>query len=482
MEKTNGIKVISNLFWKFGERILAQLITFAVSIVLARILIPEEYGAVSIVLVFINIANVFVSSGFGEALILEENTDETDFSSMFWYSFGFAWILYGIIFVVAPWISNVYNNPNLTTVLRVLALKLPLSSINTIQHAIVSKSLQFKRFFFSTLSGTVVSGIVGIIMAYHGFGIWAIVFQYLINSFIDTLVLLVTIDWHPHLLFSYKRVKKHMRYGWKMMLSSLINTAYSELQSLVIGIWYTSADLAYYKRGNQFPSLFVNNVNTAISSVMFPVMAKEKDNIKVIKSITRQSLKLTAYIIFPIMTGLALVATPLVSVLLTDKWLDCVPYVRICCACFALQPLQTANVQAIKAIGRSDVCLKMEIIKKSVGVVLLMFAIPFGVRAVSYSLLASVIFSTIVSCTPNLRLITYGYREQLRDIIQPLMYCIIMAACIIPIQLLPVSNWILLFIQCVLGIVVYVFLSWMTKNDSFNYLLHKLKMIIHRGR
>lgn len=147
MEKTNGIKVISNLFWKFGERILAQLITFAVSIVLARILIPEEYGAVSIVLVFINIANVFVSSGFGEALILEENTDETDFSSMFWYSFGFAWILYGIIFVVAPWISNVYNNPNLTTVLRVLALKLPLSSINTIQHAIVSKSLQFKRFF-----------------------------------------------------------------------------------------------------------------------------------------------------------------------------------------------------------------------------------------------------------------------------------------------------------------------------------------------
>lgn len=477
MTRTSGSKVLSNLFWKFAERILAQVITFIVSIILARLLLPEDYGVVALVLVFINIANVFVSSGFGEALIIEDNADELEYSSIFWSSFGFAWILYFVIVFAAPWISKVYHNPDLIIVFRVLGLKIPLSSINTVQHAIVSKNLQFRRFFFSTLAGTLISGVVGIGMAYKGYGVWAIVFQYLVNSSIDTLVLLFTVKWHPRFMFSYERVKHMMKYGWNLMFSTLINTVYGELQSLIIGVWYTSADLAQYKRGNQFPSLFVNNVNTAISSVLFPVMAKEKDNVKTVKAITRQSLQLTSYIMFPIMTGLAVTATPLVSVLLTDKWLDCVPYLRICCACFVLQPLQTANVQAINAIGRSDVCLKMEIIKKIIGVALLFAAIPFGVIAIAYSLLASVIFSTIVSCTPNRKLIFYGYREQLKDIIQPLIYCVIMVMVVIPIQMLHIPQVAVLLLQILVGSVVYILASAINKNSSYIYLYAKLKII-----
>ena len=309
-------KVMSGLIWTFGERITAQVVSFVVSIVLARILMPEEYGTISMVLVFINIANVFVSNGLGEALVQKKESDDTDFSTIFYCSFILSCILYVVLFLVAPSLAKFYKNERLIWVLRVLAIKIPISAISTVQHAYVSKHMIFKKFFFSTLGGTLLSGVVGIAMAVYGFGVWALVFQYLMNTIIDTVVLFITVPWRPRMIFSIESARSLINYGWKLMAASLINTVYNELRSLVIGRVYTSADLAYYNKGNQIPNLIITNVDTAIGNVIFPAMVQENDNRERLKQISRRAMKTTSFLIFPMLTGLIFVARPLIICLL----------------------------------------------------------------------------------------------------------------------------------------------------------------------
>ena len=232
--------VMSGLIWTFGERVIAQVFSFVISIVLARILLPEEYGVIAIILVFINLANVFVTNGFGESLVRKSDSNENDFSTVFYCSFTFSIILYFILFLSAPYIADFYNQSSLIPLLRVLALKLPVAAINTIQHAYVSKHMIFKRFFFSSLGGTLASGAVGLFMAYSGFGAWSLVAQYLVDTFVDTAVLFFTIPWRPKLVFDVKEAGRLIGYGWKLTASSFLNMLYSELRSLIIRRVYSS--------------------------------------------------------------------------------------------------------------------------------------------------------------------------------------------------------------------------------------------------
>ena len=252
----------------------------------------------------------------------------------------------------------------LTPLLRVLALKIPISSVSTIQHAYVSKHMIFKKFFFSTLGGTIISGIVGIVMAFTGCGPWALVGQYLTNTIIDTLVLFVTVPWRPKWIFNISSAKSLISYGWKLTISSLINEVYGEMRSLIIGKVYSSADLAFYNRGNQFPSLIITNIDTAIGKVVFPAMTKVASKEERLKQISRRAMKTTSYVIFPMMVGLMFIGESLIDVLLGEKWLVCVPFLQCGCLYYMCQPIQTTNWQIIKAVGRSDLCLKLEIIKK----------------------------------------------------------------------------------------------------------------------
>ena len=466
--------VSSGFFWSFGERILAQGVSFLVSIILARLLLPAEYGIVAIVLVYINIANVFVSNGFGESLIQKKDATILDFSTIFWCSQLLAWVLCGVIFISSPFIAGYYSNELLVPVLRVLSLKLPLASINTIQHAYVSRHMQFKKFFWSTLGGTIVSGIVGILFAYHGFGVWALVAQYLTNSTIDTIVLFFTIAWKPTFEFSKESAKKLISFGSKMMLAGLINTVYSEMQSLVIGKRYTADDLAYYKRGGQFPSLFITNINTAVGKVLFPAMSNTNGK-QEIRNMTRRSMQVTAYLICPLMFGLIGIAEPLVKVLLTNKWLPCVPYLQLLCLAYVLQPIQTANCQAIKALGRSDIYLNMEIVKKVFGIALLIVSINYGVQAIAISFVVSVLVSTIISCYPNRKLLEYTYSDQIKDLYPSFLLALFMLIIIYPIKYLPLNSVVLLLLQIFAGVVSYVGLSVLTKNQTFTYLLNFVK-------
>ena len=463
-------KVLSGLIWTFGERILAQGVSFVLSVILARILLPSEYGVIAMVMVFINIANVFTSTGFGESLVQKRDADELDFSSVFFCTFSLSIIIYGVLFICAPYVAAFYRVESITLVLRILSLKIVLSSIATVQHAYVQKHMLFRKFFFSTLGGTLFSGLLGIVLAYMGFGVWALVCQYLTNTIIDILVLLLTVSWRPRFLFSFERAKSLMNFGWKLVLANLINAVYNELRSLVIGRSYSSADLAYYNKGNQIPSLAITNIDTAIGNVVFPAMSAA-DSKERLKSIGRRAMKTTSYVIFPIMVGLIVISEPLITILLTDKWQNSILYMQILCLYWMTQPIQTTNWQIIKAVGRSDLCLKLEIIKKAIGVILVIVAMKRSVLAIALSAALFGVISMVINMLPNKKLIDYSIVEQIFDIIPALLASSAMGLVVSLIAFISLPTLIQIIIQVVVGLVVYIGISCIFKIEAFKYIV-----------
>lgn len=468
-------KMASGLVWRFGERITAQLVSTIVSIVLARLLSPDNYGIISLTLVFINLANVFVTSSFGNALVQKKNVDNLDFSSVFYFNIVFSLGLYAALFLAAPGLAGFYENPLLTPVIRVLAVRIPVAAINSIQQAYVSRNMLFKRFFWSTLFGTVISGVVGIIMAYHGFGVWALVAQYLTNTCTDTIVLWFTVKWRPDFAFSWKRARGLISYGWKLLVSALLETGYNELRALIIGKLYSTSDLAYYKQGDKYPNLIVVNVNTSISSVLFPAISQVQDEQMRVKQMTRRAIQISSYIMWPMMLGLGVVAEPFIRIVLTEKWLPCVPFLRIFCFTYGLWPIHTANLEAIKAMGRSDLYLKLEVIKKALGILALVISMRFGVLAIAWSLVATGIISTFVNSAPNKKMLNYSYLEQLCDILPSFAMAVVMAVIIYPISWLGMPDIVTIIVQIFCGCLIYLILSILTKQSAFSYLLSFIK-------
>lgn len=477
-EKQEKNLVISGVAWKFGERIIAQGVSFVISLVLARALMPEQYGTVSLVLVFINIANVFVSDGLGASLIQKKDADDIDFSTMFYCSICLAALLYILLFLLAPYIAEFYDNYSLISIIRVLALQIPLASVKTIQHSYVSKNMMFKKFFWSTLGGTIISGIIGIVMAYRGYGVWALVAQYLVNSAIDMIVLFVTVKWRPKLVFSKKSAGKMFSYSWKLLASQLINTMYIECKGLIIAKVYTESDLAYTNKGEQFPRLLIYNLNTSISTVLFPAMAKVNDDDQKVKELTKKSMKLSAYIIFPLMIGMIVIAEPMVRLLLTEKWMSCIPFLRLWCLFWMVQPCQTANVQAIKAVGRSDVCLKLEIVKKIFGFGLVLGTMFISVKALIISNTVFGFISAIINIFPNRTLIKYGYKEQLKDMAPITCLSVFMGVGVYLLSYLRLPDVFLIILQIVVGGVVYIVGSRIFKFESYALIIDLLKKFI----
>lgn len=468
MIKSN--KVASNFLWRFAERCGAQIVSFVVSIILARILVPEDYGTVALVTVFTTILQVFVDSGLGTALIQKKDADDLDFSSVFFFNFVVCIILYGGLFVASPFIARFYGNDNLTSVIRVIGLTIVVSGVKGIQQSYVSRNMMFKRFFFSTLGGTIFSAILGIGMAYAGAGVWALVAQQLSNTMMDTLILWITVKWRPKLQFSWNRLKGLLNYGWKLLVSALLDTVYNNLRSLIIGKIYTSSDLAYYNQGDKFPNVIVTNINTSIDSVLLPTMSSVQDDRKRVKEMTRRAMKTSVYIMAPLMMGLAFCATPIVRLVLTDKWLPCVPFLQIFCITYMFWPVHTANLNAIKALGRSDLFLKLEIVKKIVGMIALFATMNISVKAMAYSLLVVSVLGQIINSWPNRKLLNYGYLEQLKDILPGIIIAVCMGASVYCVQFIGLSDVLTLCIQIPLGMIIYILLSKILKMESYQYL------------
>ena len=467
--------VLSSLFWTFLERGGVTGVQFIVQIILARLLLPEDYGIIALIVVFIAISQTFVQSGLGTALIQKKEVTDEDYSSVFYLTLVVALVFYGILFLAAPFIAAFYNQPLITPVLRVLGLTLFFGAINTIQNAVIARNFQFRKLFISSLGAVLLSGVIGVAMAYTGYGVWALVGQQLTSIIALCAIMWLTVKWRPKLLFSLTRVKELFSFGWKLLVSGLMDVIYNNLSSLIIGKLYPASMLGYYTKGQEFPNVLVSNINSSIQAVMFPAYAKNQDNRPMVKQIMRRALVTSSFLVFPAMAGLAAVAEPLVILLLTEKWLVAVPFLQIFCAVYALWPIHTVNLQAINALGRSDVFLKLEILKKIVGVSMLAVTVPIGIYAMALGMIVTGIIATLINSYPNKLLLDYSFTEQWRDLMPALILSLIMCGVAYSVLFLGLSVWATLVLQIGVGVVVYTGLAWVLGLESFTYVMDTVR-------
>lgn len=474
-------KVFSNLIWRFMERIGAKVISVVVNLILARILAPDLFGTVAIVLVITDILQVFIESGLGTALIQKKDADELDFSSVFYFNLIACLTLYVLLFSVAPIVAALYKRIELVSMLRVLGLILIISGVRNVQQAYVSRNMLFKKFFFATLSGTIIAAVIGITMAYKGYGAWAYVAQYLINNLIDTVILWFTVKWRPIAAFSFARLKGLFSFAWKLLVSSLLNTVFEKLRQLIIGFKYNSSDLAFYNEGMMFPNLIVDNVNTSIDSVLLPALSEQQDSVQRVKLMTQKAIQIGSYIMWPLMFGLFACAEPLVKFLLKDAWLGAVPFIRVFCIYYALYPVHTANLNAVKAMGRSDLFLKLEIIKKILELGIIIITVLISVKAMAVGLLIEGIVCLFINAFPGNKLIGYRFAEQMKDVLPSFFAGVGMCIPVYALTFLGFGSFVTLVLQVLLGVALYMLISKVFHMEAFYYLLTILNKLLHRG-
>ena len=470
------------MIWKFGERISSQLVSFVVSIIIARILSPSDYGLIAMVTVFISISYVLVDGGFSSALIQKKNTDRLDFSTVFYFSLLGAFVIYGILFLGAPYIADFYGEQyqQLTPLLRVLGLLVIIYSINSVQAAYISRKMMFRRFFWATMTGTSASAVVGIYLAYYGYGVWALVGQQLTASIVNTITLFLITRKLPGLEFSLVRLKSFFSYGVRLLGANILSNIFLDFRTFVIAKLYSADQLAFFDRGRQYPYLVVNNINSSIAAVLFPRMSHLQDDAISIKKMTRDSIRFSSFLMCPLMLGLAAVAEPLVRLLLTEKWIHCVPFLQLFCIIYLFQPIHTANMQAIKALGRSDVYLNLELIKKTIEILMLLIVMWISVEAIAINMAVLTTLFTFVNAYPNTKLLNYSLKEQLQDILPALGMSLGVFVIAYFITYLPLDDIIMLIAQIVVGVIVYTSLSILTKNKEYkcmcNIVRNKLNM------
>lgn len=471
--------VITSLIWKFLERIGTQGVQFVVAIVLARLLAPADFGLIALVTVFIAIANVFVQSGLNTALIQKKNADNLDFSTVFYASLAIAALLYGVLFVCAPLIADFYNGQTkLIPVVRVLGLMLLLGAVSSVQEAYVARNMMFKKLFYRSVGAIIPSGIFGVMLAYMGFGIWALVGQQLMNSSLMCIIMLFTVKWRPQFVFSFARFKGLFSFGWKLLCSALLDTVYRNIRDLVIGKLFTPADLGFYNRGDQFPKIIIGNINASIQSVLLPSLSTVQDDRPRLKSLARRSIKTSAFLILPMMAGLAAVAKPLTLVLLGEKWLPAVPFIQICCFSYAFWPIHTTNLSAINAVGRSDVFLKLEIIKKSYGLAVLALAIWLFRSPIGIAMSAAVVapLGSFVNAYPNKKLLNYGFGEQMKDFLPSFALAVVMGVGVYMLSdLVNVTPILQLPLLVVVGLCFYGGIAKLLRFECLEYILNTIK-------
>lgn len=477
MSETSDIKkkAIKGGFWQFAQKMLSQAISLFVGIVLARLLSPTDYGLVAMTTIFISVAGVFASSGLGSSLVQKKEIDLLDCDTVFWAGLGLSAIIFTILFFCAPLIAAIYNNYQLIWIIRAQSVSLLFSSFSSVQGSLVSRKLDFKAFFYLTLISTILSGIVGLSMAFAGFGVWALIG----HSFSGTIVSIITLQrivkWCPRFCFSFDRLKKLWGFGLNLMGANLFGTFFNELRGFLIGIRYTPADLAYYNRGNSIPSLFDGNIRGTIASVLFPAMSRLQNNPENIKISIRRSMMTTTFLIAPTMMILCATSEQLIMIVYTSKWALAIPFMQVVCFQFLFNILGEANLQAMNAIGRSDVTFKLEFIKKPIYLAILLYTMTISPLAMAIGNAFYGIIGSTINATPNKHLINYSYIEQIKDVLPQILLSIVVGIIVYIIGILQINIIATLLLQFTVGISLYLALAYLLRLESLQYLLRTIK-------
>lgn len=477
-------KTVSSFIWKFLERSGASLVQLLVQIVMARLLAPEDFGLLAIILVFVSIGNVIVQSGLSTAVIQASYADNEDFSTVFWMSFSLSVILYLVIFVTSPYIGLFYGTERIVWPIRVLTLVLVVNALNSVQVAFVQRNLEFKKIFKATIISVVISGVVGILMALLDFGLWALVVQQLSYQGINCLVLFGQISWHPTLAFNPTKARRHFMFGWKLLASGLLNTAYNSFSDLIIGKQFSTLDLGFVSQGKKYPQAIGTILDGTMQSVILAAVAKVQSDKSRVKHLTRLTLKTSVYLIVPAMLLFAVAAEPLVRLVLGEQWQPAVPFLQMYCFIYALLPIHTSNLQALNGIGRSDLFLKLELIKKAYGTVfILVGAFVFqDVYILVGSYMLSGIISTFVNAWPNRKVIGYSYLEQVKDICPTFLLAAASAGLAIPIGFLVLPDLATILLQATVMVAAYLGFSKLFRIETLDYLLVTAKEVVVRKK
>ena len=479
MEIMEKKKIISSLIYKMIERLSVKGLGLVVSIVLARMLAPEEFGQIAIMTVFINLSQVIVEGGFTSALIQRGDVTDRDYSTVFFINLGLAVLCFLLLQLAAPFIS-LYYAQNITRHLKVYAFTVFFGAFNALQMARMQKRMQFRRMMVCSLIATVISGIAGIVGAYCHMGLWALIIYHMTNSIAICITAACADKWLPKLEFSLVRAKILFDYGWKMFVSAVLCSLYGDIRSLVIGKMFSSNDLGYYNRGQQFPQVISHTLDSAIQSVMFPTMASVQDEKEHFTMLLRSAVTMGAYVIIPTMFGLAAVSESVVWLLLTEKWLPCVPYMQWLCIANAAVPVLSSNLIAIKASGRSDIYMRLEMIRRVVmlGMLLITVFVFRSVLAIAVSFCVSYWLDALICMLPVKNLFRYGVGKQMADLWRIVLSAAIMFVVVQSMNMLAWNKILLLMVQIVVGVLVYLGLGFLFRIEAQRNLLKSVIKIL----
>ncbi len=472
---------IVSVFWKLFEKGGRAAVELFVQIVMARILAPEQFGALAVILAFVNIGNVIVQSGLNTALVQTPEMSDADCSTVFWMSFAISIVLYAFLYIGAPYIESMFSVGEILWQIRVLGLILLFNSLNAVQIAIVQRRLQLDKVFRATICAVLVSGSLGIVLAISGGGLWALVFQQLAYVVVNSLIMFVQIDWKPRVVFVRARARELYSFGWKILAAALLEQCYQGISDLVVGKKFNPAILGFVSQGKKYPQALGTVLDGAIQPVMLSAVSRAQSDIHLVKRLARRALKTSTYLVFPVMVFFGVAAESVVRVVLGDQWVSCVPYFRIYCFIFALLPVHSTNLQVLNGIGRSDLFLKFEVIRKSYAFVLLVSAAsltsnPIWIVA-CYAL--SNIISTFVNMWPINRLIRYSYSEQFRDFAPAVILSVCSGLIVYAVGFVVNDPFQSLVLQAGIMVLTYFGLSALFSVDSYKYLISTAKDFIH---
>lgn len=468
-------KTVKGVVWSSIDRFTSQGISFVFSLLIARMLMPSDYGVIAMLGIFMAVSGCFIDSGFGTALVRKIDRTETDFSTVFYFNNVVAILFYGLLWLASPIIADFYDLPLLEDVTKVVGLNLIIGALGGIQNAKLSIAIDFKTRAKISVITTLFTGIVGLYLAYCGYGVWALVFQALSSNILRTILLWSYVKWKPQWLFSWKSFREMFSFGSKMLASGLLDTTYNNLYTIVIGKCFSSAALGVYSRADglaQFPS---SNITGVLQNVTFPVLSSIQNDEERLSIGYKKLLRLSAFIIFPLMVGLAAVADPFIRLVLTDKWEGTIYYLQILCFSLMWYPIHAINLNLLMAKGRSDYFLKLEVIKKIQGVIILCITVPLGLVAMCYGRIVSSLISLVWNTYYTKKIIGYGYTQQMKDLMHILLHTLVMGAITYWVVCMLPNLWLKLIVGILAGMAYYIAGAYLMKFEEMKELLLILK-------
>lgn len=468
-------KTAKGVLWSSVEQFSVQIIQFVLGLIMARILSPHDYGLVGMILVFTSIAETFVNSGFSNALIRKQNKTEVDYSTAFYFNIVVGVVAYLLLFLLSPFIADFYNEPLLESLTKVVSINVFINSLGIVQRARYSIKVDFKTQAKATTTSVLISGIIGLWMAYSGSGVWAIVWQSVIRNGLNVLLLWIFAKWLPQLQFSWQSFREMWSFGYKLLLSGLIDRIYGNIYQLIIGKVFSAQDLGNYTRAYQFASFPSSNITGIIGRVTYPILSSIQDDDVRLERVYRKYLRLSAFIVFPLMVGLSALAEPLIIYILTEKWRASIILLQIICFNMMWYPIHAINLNLLQVKGRSDLFLKLEIIKKIIGVTILCITVPMGLVAMCIGGIFTSIFCLAVNTYYTGQLINVGFWVQMRDLLPTLLLSLAMGAVVsLSVWFVP-SNLLRLIVGVIVGVIFYVSVAKLFKMEEFNDLLSLVK-------